>query len=236
MTINILGAGSSTESLSARLNWLRAGVLGANDGIVSTAGLVVGVAGATADSVALLIAGLAGMVAGALSMAGGEYVSVSSQKDSELAELRKQQDELAADPERKLGQLADHYAERGLSPLLARQVAEELTAHSALDAHASVFLRLDSAERVSPWAAARASMLAFVAGAVIPLVAIVAIPAPWRLPLTVLAVLTALALTGLTSARLGGARAIPAVTRNVVVGSLAMGLTYAVGWLVGQQL
>ena len=137
-------APATSQSLSQRLNWLRAGVLGANDGIVSTAGLVFGVAGATTDSVALLIAGLAGMVAGALSMAGGEYVSVSSQKDSELAAIRQQQAELHADPEGKLQQLAGHYAERGLSPELSLQVARELSEHAALDAHAQVFLNLDA--------------------------------------------------------------------------------------------
>jgi VIT1/CCC1 family predicted Fe2+/Mn2+ transporter len=224
------------QSLSQRLNWLRAGVLGANDGIVSTAGLVVGVAGATADSVALLIAGLAGMVAGALSMAGGEYVSVSSQRDSELAALRQQQDELATDPEGKLRQLTAHYAGRGLSTELAERVAAELTEHAALDAHARVFLNLDADERVSPGAAARASLFAFLAGSVIPLLAMVTTPAAVRLPVTVLAVLVALVITGYVSARLGGARPLRPVVRNVVVGSLAMGITYLVGWLVGQQL
>lgn len=225
-----------TQSLSQRLNWLRAGVLGANDGIVSTAGLVFGVAGATTDTVALLIAGLAGMVAGALSMAGGEYVSVSSQKDSELAALRQQEHELATDPHGKLHQLADHYAERGLSRELAVQVATELSQHAALDAHAQVFLNLDADEQVSPWVAARASLVAFLAGSVIPLVVIVATPLAVRLPLTVAAVLGALLVTGFVSARLGGARPVPAMIRNVVVGSLAMGLTYLVGFLVGQQL
>lgn len=225
-----------SQSLSQRLNWLRAGVLGANDGIVSTAGLVFGVAGATTDSVAVLVAGLAGMVAGALSMAGGEYVSVSSQKDSELAALRQQEHELAADPEGKRDQLAGHYRAQGLSPELAAQVASELSEHSALDAHAQVFLNLDATEPVSPWSAARASLLAFVAGSVIPLLAIVLAPLDYRLPLTVAAVLIALIVTGFVSARLGGARPGPAIVRNVVVGSLAMGLTYAVGWAVGQQL
>ncbi len=225
-----------TQSLSQRLNWLRAGVLGANDGIVSTAGLVFGVAGATTDTVALVIAGLAGMVAGALSMAGGEYVSVSSQKDSELAALRQQEHELATDPHGKLHQLADHYAERGLSRELAVQVATELSQHAALDAHAQVFLNLDADEQVSPWVAARASLVAFLAGSVIPLVVIVATPLAVRLPLTVAAVLGALLVTGFVSARLGGARPVPAMIRNVVVGSLAMGLTYLVGFLVGQQL
>ena len=224
------------QSLSQRLNWLRAGVLGANDGIVSTAGLVFGVAGATTDSVALLIAGLAGMVAGALSMAGGEYVSVSSQRDSERAAIRQQQSELHADPDGKLRQLAGHYAQRGLSPQLSLQVARELSDHAALDAHAHVFLNLDAGEQVSPWIAARASLFAFLAGSVIPLVAIIATPRDIRLPLTVTAVLAALVVTGVVSARLGGAGPLRAVVRNVMVGTLAMGLTYLVGWFVGQQL
>ena len=227
---------ATTQSLSQRLNWLRAGVLGANDGIVSTAGLVFGVAGATTDSVALLIAGLAGMVAGALSMAGGEYVSVSSQRDSERAALGQQQAQLHADPQGKLLQLAGHYSERGLSPDLSLQVATELSQHAALDAHAQVFLNLDADEQVSPWVAARASLIAFLAGSVIPLVAIITTPLGYRLPLTVAAVLAALIVTGVVSARLGGARRLPAVIRNVAVGSLAMSLTYLVGWLVGQQL
>jgi VIT1/CCC1 family predicted Fe2+/Mn2+ transporter len=227
---------AAPQSLSQRLNWLRAGVLGANDGIVSTAGLVFGVAGATTDSVALLIAGLAGMVAGALSMAGGEYVSVSSQRDSELAAISQQRAELHADPEGKLEQLAGHYAERGLSRELSLQVASELSEHAALGAHAHVFLNLDADEQVSPWAAARASLIAFIAGSVIPLVVIITTPLDIRLPLTVAAVLAALAVTGVVSARLGRARPLPAVIRNIAVGSLAMGLTYLVGWFVGQQL
>ncbi len=235
ITISI-NESAATQSLSQRLNWLRAGVLGANDGIVSTAGLVFGVAGATTDSVALLIAGLAGMVAGALSMAGGEYVSVSSQRDSELAAISQQQAELHADPEGKLQQLAGHYAERGLSPELSLRVAKELSQHAALDAHAHVFLNLDADEQVSPWAAARASLIAFIAGSVIPLVAIITTPLTFRLPLTVVAVLAELIVTGVVSSRLGGARPLRAVIRNVVVGSLAMSLTYLVGWLVGQQL
>ena len=227
---------ATRQSLSQRLNWLRAGVLGANDGIVSTAWLVFGVAGATTDSVALLIAGLAGMVAGALSMAGGEYVSVSSQRDSERAALGQQRAQLRSDPQGKLLQLAGHYAERGLSPDLSLQVATELSEHAALDAHAQVFLNLDADEQVSPWVAARASLIAFLAGSVIPLVAIITTPLDYRLPLTVAAVLAALVVTGVVSARLGGARPLPAVIRNVAVGSLAMSLTYLVGWLVGQQL
>ncbi|MFT4110245.1 VIT family protein [Propionicimonas sp.] len=236
MTLTTRSTSVQQQSLPQRLNRLRAGVLGANDGIVSTAGLVFGVAGATTDSGAVLVAGLAGMVAGALSMAGGEYVSVSSQRDSEVAALRRQESELSTNPEGKLRELADHYAARGLSPALAGEVAAELTRHDALDAHAEVFLNLDAEDHVSAWAAARASLVSFVTGSAIPLVALVAAPVAVRLPLTVIAVLVALLATGLVSARLGGARVLPAVVRNLVVGSLAMGLTYLVGALVGQHL
>lgn len=236
MTTGIEQFTSTEQSLSARLNWLRAGVLGANDGIVSTAGLVFGVAGATTDSLALLIAGLAGLVAGALSMAGGEYVSVSSQKDTEVAALAHQDRRLAEDPEGERQRLVQHYRESGLSAELAEQVAVELSHNSALDTHAQVFLGLDVEERVSPWTAARASLVAFSIGAVIPLVAIVLTPVPVRLLVTVIAVLAALSLTGFYSARLGGANPGRAVVRNLIVGSLSMGLTYLVGWLVGQQL
>ena len=156
-------------TFAAKLNWLRAGVLGANDGIVSTAGLVFGVAGATQDSIALLIAGLAGLVAGALSMAGGEYVSVSSQRDTEIAALANERLEIERDPAGKLRQLADHFAARGMSDALATQVAEELTEHDALAAHALTNLGIDSKEQTSPWHAAWASMIAFTLGALIPL-------------------------------------------------------------------
>ena len=236
MAIETATEAARTSSFSAKLNWLRAGVLGANDGIVSTAGLVFGVAGATTDSVALLIAGLAGVVAGALSMAGGEYVSVSSQRDTEIAALANESRELEADPEGKLRQLADFYAARGMSDHLALEVAQELTEHNALEAHARTNLGIDSEEQTSPWHAAWASMIAFTAGALIPLLAIVLSPPAIRLPFTVCAVLGALVLTGLVSARLGGGSPLRPMMRNVIVGSLAMGLTYVVGLFVGSQL
>lgn len=236
MAISVAAVGNEKQSLSQRMNWLRAGVLGANDGIVSTAGIVFGVAGATADQAALLIAGLAGMVAGSLSMAGGEYVSVSSQRDTERAALTQRQRDLAADPGAGLQVLAGHFHKRGLSADLAEQVAAQLSEHDALEAHASAFLNLDADQQVSPWAAARASLLAFLAGSLIPLLAIVASPATMRLPLSVLAVLTALLLTGYLSAKLSGSAPARPMTRNVVMGVLAMGLTYLVGRLVGLQL
>lgn len=227
---------ATLAQVNARLNWLRAGVLGGNDGIVSTAGLVVGVAGATTDRTALVVAGVAGLVAGALSMAGGEYVSVSTQRDTEQALLRKEARELAETPDEELAELASFYRAKGLSGATAQQVAVELTAHDALRAHAEVELGIDGESLVDPWQAAWASLLSFTLGALLPLLAIVLLPAGARLPVTVLAVVAALAVTGTVSARLGGAPVRPAVLRNVGVGLLAMALTFAVGTLVGVAL
>lgn len=231
-----LGHAADTTNLGLRskLNWLRAGVLGANDGIVSTAGLVVGVAGATrADPRALLIAGLAGLVAGSLSMAGGEYVSVSAQRDTEEASLAKERKELAEMPEEELAELAGIYRAKGMSAELAARVAEELTAHDALAAHAEAELGFHPEERTNPWHAAFASMLAFAIGGVIPVLAIVFAPEALKVSLTVGSVVFALILTGFISAKLGGSGTIAAIARNVIVGLLAMGLTYWVGHFVG---
>ena len=222
-----------SDDLATRLNWLRAGVLGANDGIVSTAGLVVGVAGATNDRAAILIAGLAGLVAGALSMAGGEYVSVSSQADTERAALEQERTELAEMPETELEELTGIYVGKGLSPELAAAVAAQLTEHDALAAHAEAELGIDPEERTNAMHAAWSSMIAFTAGALLPLLAIVLPPQSWRVPVTVLAVTGALAATGVLSARLGGGPARPPVVRNVCVGLLAMAVTFGVGYFVG---
>lgn len=219
--------------LGGRLNWLRAAVLGANDGVVSTAGLVVGVAGATTSRGALLTAGLAGLLAGSMSMAAGEYVSVSTQRDSEKAALVQEKRELATAPKAELDELAALLREKGITGELAREVAEQLTAHDALRAHAEVELGIDPDELTNPWHAAGASFLAFTAGALLPLLAIVLPNATWRLPVTVVAVLAALALCGWTSARLGAAPAAPAVLRNAAGGALAMAVTYAAGTLLG---
>ncbi len=221
------------EPVSGRLNWLRAGVLGANDGIVSTAGLVVGVAGATTDTQTLLLTGLAGLVAGSLSMAGGEYVSVSTQRDTERALLAKERWELRELPEQELEELTTIYELKGLDRRLAEQVAAQLTEHDALAAHAEVELGIDPDDLTSPWVAAWSSMGAFALGALLPLLAIVLPPAGVRIAVTVAASTAALVLTGVVSARLGGAPAGPAVRRNVTVGLLAMGLTYLVGSLIG---
>jgi VIT1/CCC1 family predicted Fe2+/Mn2+ transporter len=221
------------QSLGTRLNWLRAAVLGANDGVVSTAGLVVGVAGATNSADALLTAGLAGLLAGSLSMAAGEYVSVSTQRDSEQAALDLERRELAHTPEAELEELTGLYRQKGLSQELAHEVAVQLTRHDALAAHAETELGIDPDGLANPWHAAWASFLAFTAGALLPLLAMVLPPASLRLPVTVVSVLVALVGCGWVSARMGGAPARPAVLRNVVGGALAMAVTYGVGTLLG---
>ena len=218
---------------AARLNWLRAAVLGANDGIVSTAGLVVGVAGATAARSAILTAGLAGLSAGSLAMASGEYVSVSSQRDSERALLARERRELAEAPQAELAELALLYQARGLAPGLARQVAEQLTAHDPLAAHAEAELDIDPQQLTSPWHAAGASFLSFAGGALLPLLAITIMPSAARLAVTFIVVLAALVATGAASAALGRAPRVPAIVRNVLGGALAMGVTYGIGSLAG---
>ncbi|GAA2427745.1 VIT family protein [Streptomyces mauvecolor] len=220
-------------ALGSRLNWLRAAVLGANDGIVSTAGLVVGVAGATDDRSALLTAGLAGLLAGSMSMAAGEYVSVSTQRDSEKAALATERRELKESPEAELAELTGLLAERGLSEEVAREAAVQLTERDALRAHASVELGINPDDLTNPWHAAWASFFAFTAGALLPLLAIVLPPASVRLYVTVGSVLAALALTGWWSARLGAAPVGRAVVRNVGGGAVAMGVTYGAGVLLG---
>ncbi|SDJ51847.1 Predicted Fe2+/Mn2+ transporter, VIT1/CCC1 family [Actinokineospora alba] len=216
-----------------RLNWLRAGVLGANDGIISTAGLVVGVAGATTDNRAILIAGVAGLVAGALSMAGGEYVSVSTQRDTERALLLKEKRELADMPEAEERELAGIYVEKGLSPELAAEVARELTEKDALRAHAEAELQIDPDNLTSPWQAAWASLVSFALGSLLPLLAIALPPVSLRVWTCAAAVVIGLVITGAVSARLGGAKVKAAVIRNVGVGCLAMVVTYWIGVLFG---
>ncbi|MFF8732126.1 VIT family protein [Streptomyces sp. NPDC015171] len=220
-------------ALGSRLNWLRAAVLGANDGIVSTAGLVVGVAGATGSRSALLTAGLAGLLAGSMSMAAGEYVSVSTQRDSERAALDLEKRELREQPEAELRELTELLTARGLSGEVAREAAEQLTARDALRAHARVELGIDPDQLTNPWHAAWASFLSFTVGALLPLLAVVLPPAGWRVAVTVGSVLAALTLTGWSSARLGVAAPGRAILRNVAGGALAMAVTYAAGSLLG---
>ncbi len=218
--------------IPSRLNWLRAGVLGANDGIVSVAGIVVGVAAATTDSRAILTAGIAGTVAGAISMALGEYVSVSTQRDSERAVLDLERRELAEQPEAELAELAAIYEGKGLSEATAWKVAEELTEFDAFTAHAEAELGIDPTDLTNPVSAALSSALAFTLGALLPLLAILT-PTAVRLPITVAAVLAALGLTGAAGARLGAAPMRRATIRVLVGGALAMAVTFGIGHLVG---
>lgn len=219
--------------VAQRLNWLRAGVLGANDGIVSVAAIVVGVAGASTDSGPILTAGMAGLIGGAISMALGEYVSVSSQSDSERALIAKERQELTDMPDEELDELADLYEAKGLSAQAARQVAVELTAHDALAAHLSAELNIDQDDVVNPWHAAAASAAAFTIGAILPLLAILLPPPDWRVPVTFVAVLIALAITGAVSAHIGGSSKTRATLRVVIGGALALIATYVVGSLLG---
>ncbi len=219
-----------------RLNWLRAGVLGANDGIVSVAAIVAGVAGATTSATQIATAGIAGLSAGALSMAVGEYVSVSSQRDAQHAVLRQERSELAADPASELAELAGIYQRKGLPARLAQQVAEALTAHDPLSAHAEAELGIDPNELSSPWQAAGASLLAFLVGGICPLLAILLSPAAARVAVTFAVVVVTLAATGAISAYLGRAAQGRAIIRNVVGGLVAMGITYGIGAAIGHAV
>lgn len=218
----------------AKLNWLRAGVLGANDGIVSIAGLVLGVAGATTSVPIILAAGIAGIIAGAISMAAGEYVSVSSSRDTEKALLEKEQYRLAHHPEAELADLERIYEAKGLSKTTAKKVAEELTAKDAFAAHFDA-LGIDPENLTNPWHAAFASALAFLIGAIIPLIAILLPPDSVRIPIAFLSVFIALVATGIVSAKVGNANIVRATIRVVVGGVLAMVVTYSIGRLFGVQ-
>ncbi|HEU4976152.1 MAG TPA: VIT family protein [Baekduia sp.] len=219
--------------LSHRSGWLRAAVLGANDGIVSTASLVLGVAASGAGTTAVVTAGIAGLVAGALSMAAGEYVSVSSQRDSEQADIRLEERELGADPEGELAELTAIYEHRGLPAALARQVAEALSADGALEAHLRDELGLDEERLARPLQAAWASALSFSAGAIVPLLAVALVPGSARVPVAVAITLVALAMLGAVGAGLGGAPVGRATLRVVFWGAIAMAITSAIGALVG---
>ncbi len=221
------------EDVGNRLNWLRAGVLGANDGIVSTAGIVLGVAGATSGRSPVFVAGIAGLVAGALSMATGEYVSVNAQRDSEKAMLALEAQELEKMPETEFRELAKMYERKGLSRETAKKVAQELTEHDALAAHADIEFGIDPENLTNAWHAAFASMVAFTIGGLLPLLVITLTPLDVRVWATVLTVALALAVAGVIQARLGFSPVRRAVARNVGGGLLAMIVTYAVGSLVG---
>jgi VIT1/CCC1 family predicted Fe2+/Mn2+ transporter len=217
----------------AKLNWLRAGVLGANDGIVSIAGLVVGVAGATQSVQLILTAGLAGVVAGAISMAAGEYVSVSSSRDTEKALLEKERYELTHHPQEELEELAHIYEQKGLNPQTALLVAKELSAKDAMAAHFDAELGIDPNNLTNPWHAALASAVAFVFGAIIPMIAILLPSDAYRVPVAFSAVVIALVITGTASAKIGGAPVKRAVFRVVTGGILAMAVTYGIGRVFG---
>ncbi|MFQ4148480.1 VIT family protein [Arthrobacter sp. LAPM80] len=224
-----------TGEIAQRLNWLRAGVLGANDGIVSVAAVVVGVAGATSGNGAILTAGVAALIGGAISMALGEYVSVSSQRDSQKAMIAAKEGDLARAPQENLAHLATAYERKGLSPSTAALVARELTGHDALGAHLSAELNLDVDDVVSPWHAAFASAIAFTLGAILPLLAILLPPEGVRVPVTFVTVLLALGITGWTAARIGGGSRATAAARVVFGGALALAATFAIGRLLGSS-
>jgi VIT1/CCC1 family predicted Fe2+/Mn2+ transporter len=227
---------SQSASIASRLNWLRAGVLGANDGIVSTAGMIFGVAGAAVSDRTILIAGVAAVSAGALSMAVGEYVSESSQKDSEKAEIETERRQLAADPEYGLKQLTGLVTAQGIDPELARQVAVQLTAKDALTAHARLELGIDPDALTNPWHAGLSSMIAFTLGGLVPLIAFFVSPHSIEVTVTAFAVVVALAATGSVSASLGRASMVRAALRTVAGGLLAMGISYAIGATIGVRL
>ena len=218
---------------SERIGWLRAAVLGANDGIVSTASLVVGVAAAEAARANVLIAGVAGLVAGAMSMAAGEYVSVSSQADTEKADLERERNELETAPESERKELAAIYEKRGLEPSLARQVADQLMAHDALSAHARDELGLSETHTARPVQAALASAGTFAAGAALPLLVALFGPSSSTIPLVAGSSLVFLALMGGLAARVGGANIVVGAGRVTLWGALAMAATAAVGGMFG---
>jgi len=219
--------------LGHRAAWLRAAVLGADDGVLSTASLVLGVAASGASSTAIVTAGVAGLVAGALSMAAGEYVSVSSQRDTELADLRLEERELQNDPEGELEELAAIYENRGLSRQLAREVAVELSRGDPLATHARDELGLEAGRQARPFQAAWASALSFTAGAALPLLAIALAPASSRVVVCVLLTLLGLGLLGFLGAVVGGAPRMKASVRVLAWGSVAMATTSGIGALAG---
>lgn len=219
--------------LVTRIGWLRAAVLGANDGIISTASLIVGVAAAAADQNAVLIAGAAGLVAGAMSMAAGEYVSVSSQSDTEQADLARERKELSENPAFELDELADIYVKRGVDPALARQVAGQLMSKDALTAHARDELGISEITTARPVQAALTSAATFSVGAAMPLLMVVVSPASVLVPIVFAASLGFLAILGAIGAKAGGANILRATARVTFWGAFAMALTAGIGKLFG---
>ncbi len=223
----------TARASNGTLNWLRAAVLGANDGIVSVSSIILGVAGATSARHTIFIAGLAGLVAGAFSMAVGEYVSVSSQRDTERAYIAKEKRRLHDDPDHELEGLAATYVVKGASYKTAVQMARELTQKDALKAHLEAELQLDEEDLNNPAQAAMASMVSFTIGGLIPLVAVLVASRPTRVVVTFVAVLLALCVTGYASATVGNASRRRAILRVVAGGAIAMVLTYLIGHLFG---
>ncbi len=216
-----------------RIGWLRAAVLGANDGIVSTASLIVGVAAASSGQKEVIVAGVAGLVAGAMSMAAGEYVSVSAQSDTERAELKREVRELDEDPDGEMSELAAIYVERGLEPSLALEVARQLMVKDALGSHARDELGFSDSTAARPIQAAVASAASFAAGAILPLAMAIVAPAPFRVSLVTVASLLFLALLGAIAARAGGAPVLKATVRVTFWGAIAMLATAGIGALFG---
>ena len=225
--------GPNQDTFSSRLNWLRAGVLGANDGIVSIAALLVGVAAAHPPAGVVATAAAAGIASGALSMGIGEYVSVSSQRDAERAQLVREQKWQEDRPEYELEQLVRLNMETGMSEETARKAAQEQHDHDPLAIHAKMHLGIDPDGLVNPWHAGIASLIAFTAGGAFPMLTMLLFSDSLRIPATFVIVVVALAITGWTSARLGHANRLRAIARNVGGGTLAMVITYGVGSLFG---
>lgn len=223
--------GTPEQHYVTRTGWLRAAVLGANDGLLSVASLMVGVSGASFEHYQLILTGVAGIVAGAMSMAAGEYVSVSSQADSEAADLAREKRELRAHPQHEQRELAAIYIKRGLSKALAVEVADALMAHDDLEAHARDELGITEHSTAKPVQAALASAASFVTGGLAPLLAVIVSPSVLALPVLVLVTICALAALGIAGARAGGARLLPAAIRVVVWGTLAMAITFTAGKL-----
>ncbi|MEJ8676496.1 VIT1/CCC1 transporter family protein [Chromobacterium amazonense] len=228
-------AGHREHHLSGRTAWLRAAVLGANDGLVSTASLIVGVAAAHGSHSNILVAGAAGLVAGAMSMATGEYVSVHSQKDSEQAALDQERMELQANAAAEHKELAAIYVRRGLEPALAKQVAEQLMAHDALGAHARDELGITATQSARPLLAALASAASFTVGAMLPMAVAMLSPYPHLIPIVSAASLLFLALLGALAARAGGAPVLAGAWRVSFWGALAMGITAGIGSALGVE-
>lgn len=227
---------AAERHLGGRAAWLRAAVLGANDGLISTASLMVGVAAADSSRSAILVAGVAGLTAGALSMAAGEYVSVSSQRDTERADIERERRELEESPEAERDELARIYRDRGLSAALAEQVADELSQTDRLRAHARDELGFDPDALANPGQAAIVSALSFIVGAVVPILIVAIASAGLRVPLTMAVTLVGLVALGATGARIGGAPMRRAAVRVLIGGALALVISLAIGRLTGSAI